>query len=145
MYVKEYQLKYNKTNTKARKLEDSRQTFEFLYMNVYDRDEINIFESFYIVLLNAANKVKGFARISQGGINGTPADMRLIAKYAVESLATAIIITHNHPSGNTTPSRADENLTHNIDKAMKLFDIKLIDHIIVADNSYFSFADSGLL
>lgn len=145
MYVIEYQLKYNKTNTETRKLEDSSQTFEFLYMNVYDRDEINIFESFYIVLLDAANKVKGFARISQGGINGTPADMRLIAKYAIESLATAIIVTHNHPSGNTTPSRTDETLTHNIEKAMKLFDIKLIDHIIMADNNYFSFADNGII
>lgn len=145
MYVKEYQLKYNRTNTPQPQINSSKDLFDFLLAHVYDENEINIYENFYILLLNPANKIKGFVRISQGGINGTSADPRIIAKYAVEALATAVVLTHNHPSGNTTPSTADRKLTETVAKALQLLEIKVLDHIVMTENNYFSFADSGMI
>ena len=145
MYVNEYKLRYNRTQAESLCLKNSKQIFDFLYNNVYDHDEINIFESIYVVLLSAANEVKGFAKIGQGGVSSTLADIRLISKYAIESLASAIVITHNHPSGNTKPSKKDEILTKDVKKAMDIFGIVLLDHVIISDRGYFSFIDSGLL
>jgi DNA repair protein RadC len=103
------------------------------------------YEAFGVVFLNTANKLKHFEIISQGGITGTVADPRIILKKALEFDAVSLIISHNHPSGNVTPSRADEELTRKIKQAAALFDITLLDHIIVSDSAYFSFADEGLL
>ncbi len=102
-------------------------------------------EAFAIIFLNRANKIKHFEIISKGGITGTVADPRLILKKAVEEEATSIILSHNHPSGNLKPSRADEELTQRIKQAASYFDIKVLDHIIVSDEGYFSFADEGIL
>ena len=87
----------------------------------------------------------GFAKISQGGTAGTVVDIKIIAKYAVDSLSTSVIICHNHPSGNKQPSDADLNITRKIKDALLLLDIKLIDHIIITENDFFSFADNGNL
>jgi DNA repair protein RadC len=97
------------------------------------------------VFLNRANKINHFEIISQGGITGTVADPRIILKRALEEGAVSIILCHNHPSGNLKPSRADEELTLKIKEASKYFDIKLLDHIIVSDEGYTSFADEGIL
>lgn len=103
------------------------------------------YEVFAIVFLNRANKIIHFEIISKGGITGTVADPRIILKRALEKGATAIVLSHNHPSGNLKPSQADETLTHKIKEASKYFDISVIDHIIVSEEGYYSFADEGIL
>lgn len=102
-------------------------------------------EVFAVVFLNRANKVNHFEIISEGGITGTVADPRIILKRALEEDAVSIVLCHNHPSGSLKPSRADEELTQKIKEASRYFDIKVLDHIIVSDEGYFSFADEGLL
>ncbi len=83
--------------------------------------------------------------MSEGGITGTVADPRIILKKALENDAVNIILCHNHPSGSLKPSKADEELTHKIKEAAKYFDIKVLDHLIVSDDGYYSFADEGIL
>ena len=102
-------------------------------------------EVFAVLFLNQANKIKNFKIISRGGITGTVADPRVILKQALDEGATAIILSHNHPSGNLNPSRADQELTMKIKQAASYFDIKVIDHVIVSDEGHYSFADEGLL
>jgi DNA repair protein RadC len=95
--------------------------------------------------MNRANKVIKKIRISSGGISGTVADSRVIFKAAIDNLASAIILAHNHPSGNLKPSQSDINLTKKMKESGNILDIPVLDHIIIAENSYFSFADEGLL
>lgn len=102
-------------------------------------------EVFVVLFLNRANKIRHSEIISSGGITGTVADPRIIMKKALEQEAVALILSHNHPSGNLKPSKADEELTYKIREAAKLLDIKVMDHIIVSNEGYFSFADEGLL
>ncbi|KIC89504.1 DNA repair protein RadC [Flavihumibacter sp. ZG627] len=102
-------------------------------------------EVFVVLFLNRANKIRHSEIISSGGITGTVADPRIIMKKAIEQEAVALILSHNHPSGNLKPSKADEELTYKIREAAKLLDIKVMDHIIVSTEGYFSFADEGLL
>ncbi len=103
------------------------------------------YEVFAVLFLNKANKINHFEIISRGGLTGTVADPRVILKIALEQGATSIILTHNHPSGNLRPSRADEELTQKIKIAARYLDILVMDHVIVSEDGYFSFADSGLL
>jgi DNA repair protein RadC len=102
-------------------------------------------EMFGVVFLNRANKINHFEIVSQGGITGTVADPRVILKKALEEDAVNIILCHNHPSGNLKPSKADEELTSKIREAAAYLDIKVLDHIIVSDEGYFSFADEGMM
>jgi DNA repair protein radc len=102
-------------------------------------------EVFAVLFLNRANKINDFKIISEGGITGTVADPRIILKKALEEDAVSLILCHNHPSGSLKPSRADEELTQKIKEAAKYFDIKVLDHLIVSDDGYFSFADEGIL
>ena len=102
-------------------------------------------EVFAVVFLNRANKVKHFEIVSEGGITGTVADPRIILKKALEHDAVNIVLCHNHPSGSIKPSRQDEELTQKIKEAARFLDIKVIDHIIVSEEGYYSFADEGLL
>ena len=102
-------------------------------------------EVFAVLFLNQSNKIKHFEIISRGGITGTVADPRLILKKAIEEGATGILLCHNHPSGNLQPSRADMDLTKKIKEAAGYFDIKILDHIIISDEGYFSFADESIL
>src|SRR5215203_1610546 len=102
-------------------------------------------EVFAVIYLNRANKINDFKIISEGGITGTVADPRIILKRALEEDAVSIILCHNHPSGSLKPSRADEELTFKIKEAAKFFDIKVLDHLIVSDAGYYSFADEGIL
>ena len=102
-------------------------------------------EEFWILLLNRANRVIDNIRISQGGISGTVIDVRMILKHALDRLASAIILCHNHPSGNLKPSEADIKITSKIRDASRTMDLQLLDHLIIADNSYFSFSDEGLI
>ncbi len=102
-------------------------------------------EVFAVVFLNRSNKINHFEIVSEGGITGTVADPRIILKKALENDAVNIILCHNHPSGSLKPSKADEELTHKIKEAAKYFDIKVLDHLIVSDDGYYSFADEGIL
>jgi DNA repair protein RadC len=111
------------------------------YLRTILKDQPN--EVFAVLFLNQANKVKHFKIMSRGGIAGTVADPRVILKEALEQSATSIILSHNHPSGNLKPSIQDIDLTHKIKIAASYLDIKVLDHIIVSDEGYYSFADSG--
>ncbi|MEO8759545.1 MAG: DNA repair protein RadC [Bacteroidia bacterium] len=102
-------------------------------------------EEFWILLLNRSNKIIKTELVGRGGVSGTVADVRLILKSAVEHLASAIVLAHNHPSGNLQPSKEDINLTNKVKQAAALFDINVIDHIIVGDANYYSFADENIL
>jgi DNA repair protein RadC len=102
-------------------------------------------EVFAVLFLNRSNKINHFQVISEGGITGTVADPRIILKKALEEDAVSIILCHNHPSGSLKPSKADEELTYKIREAARYFDIKVLDHLIVSDDGYYSFADEGIL
>lgn len=102
-------------------------------------------EEFWAIYLNNAKRMISKIRISQGGVSATIVDPKLILRYAIENLATAIILVHNHPSGNLMPSREDDNQTERIAKAAKLFDIQLVDHLIVAAGDFYSYANEGRL
>jgi DNA repair protein RadC len=102
-------------------------------------------EVFAVVFLNRANKINHFEVVSEGGITGTVADPRIILKKALEHDAVSIVLSHNHPSGNLRPSRQDQELTNKIKEASNYFDIKVLDHIIVSEEGYYSFADEGIL
>ena len=103
------------------------------------------YEEFWVIFLNRSNKVINKRKISQGGITGTVTDIRLILKTALESLATSMILSHNHPSGNLQPSDADISITRKLKESSSLMDISLLDHLIIAGKSYFSFADENLI
>lgn len=103
------------------------------------------FEVFWVLLLNRANQVIKKSQISTGGISGTVADPKIIFKIALESSCSAIILVHNHPSGNLKPSAADIHLTKKLKEAGSLLEIPVLDHLIFSDNGYYSFADEGIL
>ena len=102
-------------------------------------------EEFWILFLNRSNKVINRMKLSQGGISGTVTDVRLVMKKAIECLASGIIVCHNHPSGNLNPSESDNKITQKIKEAGNLMDIQLLDHLIISDKDYYSFADNGVL
>lgn len=106
-----------------------------------DRDR----EEFWVLYFNRANRLLHRERISTGGVSGTVVDVKLIFKVAVERLASALALCHNHPSGNLKPSDADISLTRKVIQAGRVMDVSVIDHLIVADTGYFSFADQGLM
>jgi DNA repair protein RadC len=112
---------------------------------LWDENKIEFVEQFKVLLLNRSNKVLGVVDMSSGGITGTVADPRLVLLAAIKGNAVGILISHNHPSGNFKPSNADEELTQKIKNAGKFLDIKLLDHIIITSEGYYSFADEGLL
>ena len=141
--IKLFELKKIQTEFPAIKISCSNEAANFIRRFYFD--DIEIFESFFILLLNQANKTIGYAKISQGGIAGTVVDVRIIAKYAVESLAVSVILAHNHPSGNLKPSEADLTITKKIKEGLKILDIKVFDHIILSADSYYSFEDEGNL
>jgi len=103
------------------------------------------YEEFWILLLNRASKVIARNLIGRGGIDSTVADRRLIFKHALDHMATSIILCHNHPSGSTAPSKHDLALTEKLVKAGKFMDIHVVDHIIIGEGGYYSFADEGLI
>jgi DNA repair protein RadC len=119
----------------------SRDAYEVLKPHLLDLPH----EEFWILLLNRANQVMKCERISSGGVSGTVADPKMIFKTALENLSSAIILSHNHPSGNLTPSEADKNLTKRLREAGTYLEIPVLDHVIFTDNGYLSFADEGLL
>lgn len=102
-------------------------------------------EEFWVAYLNRSNRIMDKVKLSQGGVSETVADMKLLLKGALTILASGIVLCHNHPSGTLRPSSADDQLTRRIQQAAKLLDIQVLDHIIIADNRYYSYADEGRL
>ncbi|MFA6924698.1 MAG: DNA repair protein RadC [Bacteroidales bacterium] len=102
-------------------------------------------EELRVLLLNKANKIIKQENLSIGGIAGTIVDIKIIIKAALENLASGIILCHNHPSGNTKPSDEDISITKKLKEATKLVDISLLDHVVICENGYYSFADEGIL
>jgi len=119
----------------------SRDSFNYIYSEMADLGH----EEFYVLYLNRANRVVAHRHISSGGVSGTIADIKIILRHGIEILATSIIAVHNHPSGNVKPSQADIELTKKIKEAAKLIDIILLDHLILGEKKYYSFADEGMI
>lgn len=117
--------------------------YRLLIDYVYDKEIIQYKECLKLILLNKAGKLLGVAHISEGGIDETSADIRIIMQAAILGNASSIILAHNHPSGNLKPSTQDDLVTKNLRKAAKLFNITLLDHIIVTDSGYYSYLDEG--
>lgn len=141
--TKLYTLKKNQTDFPKMKIKSSEDAQKFIRQ--FYCDDIEIFESFFLLLLDRANNTIGYAKISQGGIAGTVVDVKIICKYVVESLASGIILAHNHPSGNRLPSTQDVEVTKKIKEAVKILDSEVLDHIILTSDNFFSFADEHLL
>lgn len=127
------------------KLNSSKDAYNYMKDILYGCGSIDIYETAYIILLNKANNVTGFAKIGQGGVSSCIVDPILIAKYIADILARKVILVHNHPSGILMPSNDDNNLTARISQMVKLFGCQLIDHIIMTSNGHYSYSDEGTL
>lgn len=148
MKTKDYAVKYTlhaSTNNDFKKVTISNSADAASYAKAFYFDDINIFESCFILLLNRANKTTGYAKISQGGIVSTVVDVKIIAKYAVDAMASGVILIHNHPSGTLTPSASDIQISGQLKKALKILEIELLDSIILTDSGYYSLLDNGKL
>jgi DNA repair protein RadC len=141
--ISQYKIVKEPTSIKAAKIKSSSEAAN--YMRQFWEGDIEIFESFFILTLNNSNNVTGYAKISQGGITGTVVDKRIIAKYAVDNLATAVIIAHNHPSGATNFSDSDIRISKEVKAALKMLDITLLDSLVITAEGYSSMADKGLI
>jgi DNA repair protein RadC len=141
--IKKYELKKNSTEFERVRITGSTVAEQFI--RKFYSDDIGIFESFFILMVDQSNHTIGYAKISQGGVAGTVVDPIIVAKYAIDSLSKGVILAHNHPSGNLTPSEADRTITNKIKAGLDLFDITVLDHIILTEDSFTSFADEGFL
>lgn len=139
-YSRELSLKETKMNYKVANIKNSKDSAAFA-RNFYHED-LTIYESFFLILLNNSNDTIGHVKISQGGLTGTLVDVKIIMKYIVETLAVGYIMVHNHPSGKLQPSVADISVTKRCQEASSYLDSKLLDHIILTENSYYSMADN---
>jgi DNA repair protein RadC len=139
----EYKLKATKQDFNRAKITKSKDAAD--YARQFYFDDLMIYESVFIIMLNRRNNTCGYAKISQGGISGTVVDIRLILKYAIESLASGIILVHNHPSGNVVASPQDIQIAKKLKEAAMYMDISLLDSIIISEDSHYSLADEGLI
>ena len=135
---------------RRRKSSESREKYKigssndaFLYMQPFLEDLS--YEEFWVIYMNRSNRVIDQLKISQGGISGTVIDVRIILKHGIEKLASTLIICHNHPSGNLQPSKSDIQITTKLKEAAKFHDIDVLDHLIISDSLYYSFADEGIM
>jgi DNA repair protein RadC len=145
-HVAEVELVY-KSKVKASErpqIVSSKDAYDLLQL-LWEEGKIDLVEQFKVLFLNRANKVLCLYNVSSGGITGTVADPRLIYSAALKVNAVALILSHNHPSGALKPSRQDEELTQKIKGAGAFLDIKVLDHLIITSEGYYSFADEGLL
>ena len=122
-------------------IKSSKDAYNYLYPFMADLPH----EEFWILLCNHSNKVIDRQVIGRGGLSSVIVDTKLIIRHALDHLASAIVLCHNHPSGNLTPSNEDIKLTQRVKEAAKLLDIRVLDHIIIGDMEYYSFADEGVL
>ena len=141
--IPKFSIVKEKSDFKKVQIKTSRESYD--YMKEFYVGSMEIYESFFIILLNRANNTIGYAMLSQGGITGTVVDPRIIAKFIADSLATGLIMGHNHPSGNKFPSEQDKSITAKIKSMASYFDTSVLDHIILTEDDYYSFADEGML
>ena len=113
------------------------------YARAFYADDINIYESAFIILLNQAHNTIGWAKISQGGVAGTIVDIKIVCKYAIDSLATSVIFVHNHPSGTLSPSLQDISLARRLKEALKILHVQFLDSIIITAGGSYSMAENG--
>lgn len=144
--LNEIKIVYKRIEILNQRLRDSHQCYHFI-KKIYDYQESNIDlkEYFYVILLRKNNSVIGFHKISEGGLDSTIVDLKILFSVALKCLASGIILVHNHPSGNCKPSDIDIKLTIKIQEASKLLDICLIDHLIITSSEYYSLAENGML
>jgi DNA repair protein RadC len=129
--------------SEMKKISSSRDAYE-IFLNIFDHN-LDYKECFFILLLNRANKVLGYNKVSEGGLSGTVADPKIIFQTALKANACALILGHNHPSGNIAPSDADIKLTRKLKNAGEFLDLPVLDHLIISSENYYSFADEGTL
>jgi DNA repair protein RadC len=142
--IPEIKVSYSSSKTDAPVLSGIVPTYQFL-LDLYDQDTIELKEEAICLYLNRGNRVLGWYKLSSGGIHGTVIDIKLILGIALQSAASMIILSHNHPSGRLIPSTQDKEITFKLRQAASLMDIQLLDHMIVHPSGYFSFAEEGLL
>ena len=140
--VGEVELSYAPQIKDSRKVLSSEDAYKYL-LSTYKEGTICYKEYFKILLLNQANQVLGYTLISEGGLTSTDVDVRVILQAALLTNSTAIILAHNHPSGNKTPSREDVRMTNQIKEAAQIMRIRVLDHLIITDTGYYSFSDEG--
>jgi DNA repair protein RadC len=144
MQIAEIQVSYSLPVADRVKVLHSRSIYEVLIQQ-WALDSIEFIEEAKMILLNRANIILGIYNLSKGGITGTIVDLRVVLAIALKCNASAIILAHNHPSGNLQPSEQDKVITKKLREASKLLDLVLLDHLIISKNSYYSFADDGTL
>ena len=144
--VSEVEISYKPNHGIAEKpkIKGSNDAYNIL-MDHWDEGKIELLEEFKILLINRGNKVLGVVNISSGGVSGTIADPKIIFAAALKCCASGIILAHNHPSGEITPSIQDREITRKLQQGGKLLDIDILDHLIVTFTRYYSFADDGAL
>lgn len=127
------------------RVKDSGEVYHWLVSEIYDKTEVEVTESFYAVFLDRNNGIKGYIKVASGGVSNVLVDPKVIFCAALKCLASGIIVSHNHPTGNTTPSAIDGKLTKALVEGAKLLDMELVDHIIFTPCGYYSFRDHGEL
>ena len=142
--VAEIQVSYRPEKIVEYRLSSSLNTFE-LILKDWEQNTIEMQEEVKIILLNRNHKALGIYSLAKGGLSGCVVDIKLILSVALKTLASGIIMVHNHPSGNLKPSTADINITEKLKSACKLLEIELLDHLIITRDNYFSFADEAML
>ncbi len=126
---------------KILQIKSSKDIYELIYPLISDLH----YEEFWVLYLNKANKIIDKEKISAGGVSGTVVDIKIILRNALQRLTSGIVLIHNHPSGNLQPSDADISITKKLKEAAKLMDISILDHLIIGDKNYYSFADNGII
>ena len=143
--VNEIRISYKEKIAQSPAIKSSADAGKLLF-ETWDKNTIEVQESFKVLLLNNSNKIKGIYQLSTGGITGTLVDIRILFAVILKSLSVAVILSHCHPSGKLIPSEADKQLTQKIKNAAAFFDVKVLDHLIIVPNGeYYSFADEGIL
>ena len=142
--VSEIQVSYTPNLLVDMSVKNSKKSFE-LMLNEWEQETLQMQEEVKILLLNRSNKVLGIYSLAKGGLTSCIVDFRIILSIALKTLATGIILFHNHPSGNLKPSKADLDITKKLKNSCDLLDISLLDHLIITKDNYFSFADEGLI
>lgn len=144
MEVAEIKVSYSTNQVDKIKLTNCIEVFEFI-TSKWDLNIIEFQEECKVILVNRANFVLGIYELSKGGISGTVVDIRIILSVALKCNASGIILVHNHPSGNMTPSEADKKITRKLKEACELLELVLIDHFIICRNNFYSFKQDGIL
>jgi DNA repair protein RadC len=144
--LQEIQLSYKRKKKFQERFQISNSDEVYQYaQSIWNPNTLEMQESFYVIFLDKRNAILGYLKLAQGGVAGVIVDSRIIFATAVKCLSSSIILLHNHPSGNLTPSQADKNITQKIKNGAKLLDMILLDHLIITVDSFYSFADNNLL